>query len=219
MPGTRHERRVVDRHPKTALLISLLIECLGILLIFFDGIILVSFAWILMDALISGQKPAALTRMILLILPVACLTTCITALNAPDGRLILDGLVTAEGLDLGLQTGLRLVMMTVFARTCLLRFGIGPVLVQLSWVLLPLKLLHIGPRLASRTVLRSLFMIPQYASHAVSILGLQSKRRGLPPVHQKKRLDSRRRILVSIGSVSVGCALLVIHLVYPLQKL
>ncbi|HOG64438.1 MAG TPA: hypothetical protein PLD82_03250 [Spirochaetota bacterium] len=217
MHGEKNVRRAIERYPKAALILSLLIECLGLALIFSDGFVFFSAAWILLDAFAGGQKPVALAKMICVILPVACMTAIITALSTPDGRLVLDGFVTAEGLELGFLTGLRLVMMALFARTCLLRFGIGPVLVQLSWIMFPLKLAQIGPRLASRTVLRSLVMIPQYVSQAFSILGIQTRRKGLPSVQQIKRLDSRRKILVTIVSLSIGCVLLVFKMSDALQ--
>lgn len=192
----------------TALTLSLALYLTGLFLIFFMERIEFSLAWVAVDCLVGVPRLRETGKILFAILPLAFAIFCLTLLTHRDGQLVLDGLCTLEGIEAGLASGTRLVLLAVFARTCLVRFGSSYLLILLSWLFWPVKAVGLGPRLLARTVVRSLLLIPASIPAALALFRKKPARRvAIVPTLYPRR-DTWKAILAGGCSLMTGLALI-----------
>lgn len=161
------------RYPRLAIFLSLSIQLAGLWLVFSGIAPLYLFAWVLIDVFLSGHKLRDVFRLLLSIFPLALAVFFVTVIVEQDGRVILGGLASAEGLKGGFKAGSRVLVLAVFARNCLVRFGLAPMIVILSYLLWPLRVFRVGHRLAARTVYRSILLVPVSFSRVAESIGIK----------------------------------------------
>jgi len=196
------------RFPRTALALSAGIYPAGLYLVLFADQMLMTAVWVCADCLSGGQRLRDAIRGVVSVLPLALAVFLVTALGARDGRLVMDGVCTVEGLEAGLSAGVKILLLSVFARTCLVRFGTSCMLILLSWIFWPGKLFGLGPRLMARTVLRSLLLVPASVSGAFALLGRKPAAQVRIVSVSYPRRDTRGPVIAGSISLAAGLAMI-----------